>query len=193
MPLLFSVSSQSEWHRASLSEPCPLCKREKTCSWAGDYDDPEVICCFNTKSSREARNGLGWLHFSQKCRRHKDNNRWHHYEVSDPRVPDFEYLHEHCREAIDHDDLTWLASELGVSTVSLNRLGIGTYVPWECFVFPMFTPFRRICGLRTRCPRTRYSGSSSAIAGSGTERAAIPMEPDAGHASCGSQNGYRFS
>ena len=109
-----------------------------------------VACC-----------GLGYLHILKN--RHNGQYK-HNYPVNKRRlvkdVPkgnisskDFAYLAERYKQLLTVDKLNGLATVLGVSGASLNRLNIG----WdgEAYTFPMSNNFGSIIGIRRRFPNSR--------------------------------------
>jgi DNA primase len=66
---------------------------------------------------------------------------------------DFGQLAEHYKQQLMDEKLNGLASSLGVSTASLNRLNVG----WDgkAYTFPMSNDFGKIIGIQRRFPNGR--------------------------------------
>jgi hypothetical protein len=65
---------------------------------------------------------------------------------------DFDKLAAECRAAIHPAALARLAGDLGLSVLSLTRLGVGWSVQRRAWTFPMRSAGGAVLGIRLRCP-----------------------------------------
>lgn len=140
------------WRRVTRSRPCPVCGRPDWCLVAADGS---AAICPRIPSDRRLGDA-GWLHRLQDDVRPR--GRQIGLRADERPEVDLGALHAGYRDAVDRDELAGLATGLGVSPVSLERLGIG-WVGWG-WTFPMHDG-EKIVGIRVR----KRDGSKLAIKG----------------------------
>ena len=137
-----------DWNAVTRREHCPICDRT---DWCGVATDGSAAICMRVESGRPTRNG-GWLH---RLRESTPRRR----RVVRVAIPtgagghDFEAISRQLRGNVSPGRLEDHALQLGVSTESLVRLGVG----WdgEAWTFPMVNAYRRIIGILRRFPDGR--------------------------------------
>jgi hypothetical protein len=147
------------WIRTTRQKPCPVCGKPDWCLIAPD--NSAAICARIEEDAIKKCGDAGYLHILKN--RHNGHYK-HNYPVNKRRlvkdVPkgnisskNFAYLAERYKQLLTVDKLNGLATVLGVSGASLNRLNIG----WdgEAYTFPMSNNFGSIIGIRRRFPNSR--------------------------------------
>ena len=145
--------------RVSRRQPCPICGKPDWCLMA--EDGSAAICARIEEGSVKKCGDAGYLHILRN--RHNGHDR-HKCRVNKRRlvtnVPtgnsrsrDFRQLAEHYKQLLTDDRLNSLATVLGVSAASLNRLNVG----WdgEAYTFPMSNDFGNVIGIQRRFPNGR--------------------------------------
>lgn len=150
---------------------CPVCERADWCLVSrDDPDNPARVVCARVPSARRYGDA-GWLHLLRD-----DGARARQGRTRVLRLPqsivDFERLAQDLVAAVDFDLLHEFAGDLGVSTESLQRLGIGLArgddlgqvgLKWghAAWVFPMTGDDGQVCGLRLRLPGRKLAVKGS--------------------------------
>ena len=140
--------------RVSRRQPCPICGKPDWCLTAPD--NSAAICARIEEGSVKKCGDVGYLHILRN--RHNGHDRHRRYvnkrrlvtnvPTGNSRSTGFRQLVEHYKQLLTDDRLNSLATVLGVSAASLNRLNIG----WDgkAYTFPMFNDFGKIIGIRRR-------------------------------------------
>jgi hypothetical protein len=151
------MTSRSIWQRVSRCRPCPVCGRADWCLFTGDNDHPDAAICSRVESPKRCGEA-GWLHVLRR-----DGPTWspriRRIELSAARIGaekmDFEKLAAECRGAVRPVALARLAADLGLSVLSLTRLGVGWSAQRRAWTFPMRSAGGAVLGVRLRCPGGR--------------------------------------
>lgn len=149
--------TRTRWNRVSRANPCPICGRQDWCLITGPEHDPTAAICARIESDKRVGDkGAGWLH-----RLRDDDSDWRQAtrfrrvavaQQAPERATDFTAFATKCSSEIGAHVLSLLALELGVSTESLERLGVGACVMYgrRFYSFPMRSGDGAICGIRLR-------------------------------------------
>jgi len=137
--------------RVNKAHPCPVCEKPDWCLYA---EDGSAAICQRVQDGSIKRSGdAGWLHvltedtakrFEARSKRLLRSER---KRYDGPKV-DFVKLSRDYRQRISRRQVDMLAKTLGVTAMSLVRLGVG----WdgEAFCFPMCDESGRVIGIRRR-------------------------------------------
>ena len=146
---------------------CPVCHKHDWCLVAEDRT--AAICPRIEEGSKKRCGDAGWLHIlSNRHNRHnghKKQVRRHLLSVSiEPPLKDFERLTHLYRQQLTSEKLNFLATNLGVSPVSLQRLRAG----WDgkAYTFPMSDVNGNVIGIRRRFPdghKVSLTGSKTGL------------------------------
>jgi hypothetical protein len=133
--------------RVSRCRPCPICGRHDWCL-VGRDEPPSTAVCARVESPRRW-NGAGWFHRLRDdgVRRagHVASMRTLSLVPISNRMAD---LANTFRAAVEPPALANFALQMGVTTTSLCRLGIGRL--GRAWSFPMTGRTGRVCGVRLR-------------------------------------------
>jgi hypothetical protein len=142
--------------RVSSVNPCPVCEKPDWCLLLLDGSGMVwgAICARNAEGGIKRCGEAGWLH------RLRDSDDWHHPRTRRVTVPmetgpsrkDLGDLAVRFRAAVDPGALDRHARALGLSAVSLCRLGVGWCEESRAWSFPMVDAAGRVRGLRLRTP-----------------------------------------
>lgn len=130
--------------RVNRQNPCPICERPDWCTISADGS---IAFCMRIASDKQAMNGSYIHRLNEPLIVPKPVHR------PKPAVPQADMLEmatlyfNHCR------DCRPLASQLGISTESLRRLGCGH--DGKNWSFPMFDDRRQVIGIKLRPPKGR--------------------------------------
>lgn len=151
--------ASEKMQRVSKQKPCLICGKPDWCLIA--EDGSAAICQRITEGSVKKCGDAGYLHILEN--RHNGRNR-HKCRVNkillvtnvstvNSRSRDFGQLAEQYKQLLTDDRLSSLATVLGVSAASLNRLNVG----WdgEAHTFPMSNDFGNVIGIQRRFPNGR--------------------------------------
>lgn len=137
--------TSSSWVRVSKRMPCPICGHH---DWCGITSDGAVARCMRVESARPSPSGEGgWIHtlgdevVPRPVVNHPPNPR--------PNV-DWERLLGKWRFNTQPGQLRRLATGLGVTTHSLERLGAAYAAQYKAWAFPMRNGRGYIIGIRLR-------------------------------------------
>lgn len=125
------------------------------CIYIGPRENPDACICARIESNKRCGDA-GWLH-------KLTDKRWDipkHEPHQDEPLPDFTRMQQWFRRDVQKVDIESFASSLGLTSYSLNRLGIG-WCGWG-WTFPMRDEGGVVRGVRVRKP----DGSKLAITGS---------------------------
>ncbi|MCC6127395.1 MAG: hypothetical protein IT426_20750 [Pirellulales bacterium] len=147
----------SLWNRVSRRRPCPICGKADWCLCAGPDNSPTAVICARTESPRKCGES-GWLHILRR-----DDPTWspriRKIEIDSRRIgaqtTDFGKLADQFRQAVKPQALEKLASALGLSVESLQRLGAGWSAKHGAWTFPMRDAGGKVLGIRLRLPDGR--------------------------------------
>ena len=153
--------------RVNKAHPCPVCEKRDWCLYS--EDGSAAICARVSEGSRKKSGDAGWLHvltgdtagrFDRQRRRPRRSER---KRYDGPKV-DFVKLAREYRQRMSRRQIDMLAKALGVTAMSLVRLGVG----WdgEAFCFPMSDESGRVIGIRRRFGNGRklcVTGSSNGL------------------------------
>jgi hypothetical protein len=153
------MNSKSDWKRVTRCRRCPVCGKPDWCLYAGADNQPEAVLCQRIESPRRIGEA-GWLH------RLRDSvTTWPHWQNTLRRAvrmaidarggPDLAGMVERWRLLEDSPRLWRLADSLGVSVVTLRRLGVGWSTRYSAWTFSMSDAGGRIVGIRLRRPDGR--------------------------------------
>jgi hypothetical protein len=153
---------RSDWQRVNRQRPCPICGKPDWCLYAGPSDAPNAVICPRVESDQRCGEA-GWLHRLRDCEFWRGYTRtWTMNANPSPGERDFASLAGRYRRAVNSNDLIRLADQLGVTTGSLVRLGIGWSLQYGgCWAFPMMNGHGCIIGSRLR----RLDGRKLSIRG----------------------------
>ena len=143
----------SEWHNASMKEPCPICHHTDWCTMS---NDGAVCVCRRVESDRPAKSGMGWIHSLRENGTSKtfgtSGTAWARVTrgAREARVvtPDFGDVH---RAFDGHPDLQeGMAFGLGLDGAAFAAMDVRYNARLECMSFPMRDAHGKITGLRYR-------------------------------------------
>jgi hypothetical protein len=160
-------TTRSRWRRVSRNNRCLICGRPDWCLFTGDADNPDAAICSRIESpKRVGTKGAGWLHVLRENPFRPERRQVRSIAPPEPMI-DFGAMAGECYSALGDDRRGELASALGVSRFSLERLGVGWSEQHRSFTFPMrsadFGDINfGIIGIRLRRP----DGSKWAVKGS---------------------------
>ncbi|MCC7389535.1 MAG: hypothetical protein IT431_12275 [Phycisphaerales bacterium] len=139
-----------DYRRVTKACPCPICERPDWCLVSRD-DPPSRVICSRTES-KQRWGEAGWLHVLRKDGQRPVRVRKLHLSPQGPHT-DLRRLAEDCRGRLRPGHLNRFAEQLGVTTDSLWRLGIG----WDGrnWTFPMSNADGVVLGIRLRTPSGR--------------------------------------
>lgn len=132
------------WVRVNKRQLCPVCGKPDWCMIA--RDGTAAICPRTSEGAERYLDGSGWLH---KLGNAKAPRRPPPKPPRRPKIDAGAVMAE-CQRAVDSLRVVSLARDLGVSALSLRRLGIGWSVQWQAFAFPMCDSAGRVIGIRLR-------------------------------------------
>lgn len=134
-----ATSSRAPLIRCNRQRPCEICGRWKFCSY-----NERIFICTKVASDHPTKDGSGWIHF-----RSEPIDRSRIIAVPEPATRhDLDLLHRRYQTAVNPTRLQALSARLGVTTGSLNRLGIGWHS--SAWSFPMVDAAGQIVGIRLR-------------------------------------------
>lgn len=139
------IHTSSGWVRVSKRTPCPICGHH---DWCGITSDGAVARCMRVESDRPSPSGEGgWIHVLGD-------------EVMPRPVPkppskprpnvDWDHLLGKWRFNTQPGQLRRLATGLGVTTHSLERLGAAYAAQYKAWAFPMRNGRGYVIGIRLR-------------------------------------------
>lgn len=140
----------SEWNRVNRRRPCPVCGRPDWCLYKGPESAPVVAICARVESNNR-RGDAGWLHLlgndGFSCRPRSLRVR-----LCPPPtcLSHFGHLALECAAAITVEELETFAAELGLTTASLVRLGVGWSSTHNAWTWPMQDAGGNVIGIRLR-------------------------------------------
>lgn len=141
--------------RVNRNRPCPICGKPDWCLVA--KDGSAAICARIQDGSKKKCGDAGYLHIlanrHNRHNRHARGVKWRHHVKSSsarPRSNGFAELTSRYQQELKKEALNRLASALGVSCRSLQRLQVG----WDgrAYTFPMSNDFGKILGIQRRFP-----------------------------------------
>ncbi len=148
--------ARGEWKRVSQRRTCPACGRSDWCLYAGPDDAPTAAICARVESDRRVGEA-GWFH-----RLRDDDRRAVRSVVVRGRqrsqatlVLDFGLFARECTQRLQPQELQMLASSLGLSFRSLQRLQVGWSARHRGYTFPMVDAAGDVLGVRLRLPSGR--------------------------------------
>lgn len=144
--------------RVTKENLCPVCQKADWCLVAADGS--AAICQRVEQGSIKRCGEAGWLHIFSDAGRSRSGWPTRSIAIPQPPAKEFPSLAKRYQGLLKEEQLAGLANNLGVSAVSLKRLGVG----WDYsgFSFPMSDASGRIIGIRIRYP----SGIKAAERGS---------------------------
>ena len=133
--------------RVSKNAPCPVCKKPDWCLYA--EDGSAAICARISEGSKKRVGDAGFLHVltEDTARRLRRPRRCARKGQDAPKVDCVKLAREY-KQRISRRQIDMLARALGVTAVSLVRLGIG--FDGEAFCFPMYDESGSVIGIRRR-------------------------------------------
>lgn len=137
-----------KWRRVSKREPCPRCGRKDWCAISDD-----AVICMRVESSKQVKTGagIGYLHrLSHDVAPRSTNARPVAREAEPTETPNWGQLLARYRAATVPGELRQLADRLGVSVVSLQRLGCCWAPDKRAWAFAMRDPAGEVVGIRLR-------------------------------------------
>lgn len=157
--------SNEKMQRVSRDRPCPVCGKSDWCLVA--LDGSAAICQRVKEGSRKGCGEAGYLHRLGDRHnghdRHRIGVKWRRSvtvgDGKEGQARDFGQMATECQSRLMDDRLQTLASSLGLSAQSLQRLRVG----WDghAFTFPMFDDCGKTIGIRRRFP----NGSKVSVKG----------------------------
>ena len=138
---------ESEWTKANSGRPCPVCKKQDWCLVA--VNGGAVICPRVEQGSVAYIDGSGWLH-----RFGDDTTPKPRLRVSPKPLPEhnevLSTVFAGLRKQINPEMLECMSQELGVSSKSLDLMGVGFSETKNAYAFPMSRSRKRFLGIRYR-------------------------------------------
>lgn len=151
---------------------CPICGRPDWCLVS--VDGERAVC--KRQSSEIRWKDAGWLHHVRNGQRVSVASLPKHREPAALSSPELANMQRRFEADVPMDRLIALASSLGVSQDSLDRIGVGFWAERGHWTFPMFRADGQVAGFRVRTE----SGSKFSVAG-GSEGLFIPQNlPETG-------------
>lgn len=150
--------SLDRFDRVNRGLKCVICAHD---SWCMLSKDRQVAICMRVSDGAIGRSADGWLHrlTADLPPPPRSAPRMRHEKPAAP--VDWSALVSMYRKAMTVAHLARLVAALGVSSASLEMLGVGV-MPDGTWTFPMFNGERQPVGIRTR----QADGSKRAITGS---------------------------
>lgn len=131
--------------RVRKDRPCPICGHIDWCLVA---EDGSAAICPRTESDRLCGQA-GWLH--QLVDRPRQRLQPRPIIIPTSPTPNFrQFADGFCCAAKASGMLDVLATDLGVSAASLERLGVGWNADDHCWTFPLCDADRRVVGINRR-------------------------------------------
>lgn len=155
-----------DFRRVTKACPCPICEHHDWCLVSRD-DPPSRVICSRT-DSKQRWGDAGWLHVLRDDGRPRPRTRSIVIPIR-AAASDFGGLAAEYRDRARPDAVARIAAHLGVSPISLERLGIG----WDGrnWTFPMSEAGGTVLGIRLRT----QSGRKFAVKG-GKQGLFIPTD-----------------
>jgi len=150
------MAQRGEWRRVSKRRPCPVCGKPDWCLFAGPDEAPDAVICPRVESPKRCGEA-GWLHVLRR-----DGPAWPRWRQTLRRAigmmaetPHNENLATEAAAARQWCDehpeaLKRFARNLGLSTESLRRLGVGYLPRRRAWSFPMRNAAGDVVGIRLR-------------------------------------------
>ena len=141
-------------------EVCLICGHKSGCMLGSDF----ILCLRQPDGAVKAvKGGMGWLHKYPASAGHADSKK--KAPPPEPRLTttQFKSILRDFKSSMTKRLLELASTELGVSSRSLERMGIGYCGATNAFSFPMFGGDRKPCGIRLRY---RCSGEKGSVKGS---------------------------
>src|SRR3990167_4983594 len=140
---------QNDYVRVSPTFPCPICGKADGCLVR---KTGEHVICYHVQSTKLWK--IGFLHRLNSAKASEVRSGM----VASPKAvayaaPKFDQLQEIYRATITPYRTEELAEQLGVSTSSLDAMGIGWSNAHRVYTFPVRDQQRRIVGIQTRDQR----------------------------------------
>ncbi|MFC1782020.1 hypothetical protein ACFL02_00355 [Planctomycetota bacterium] len=133
------------WKRVNRQNPCPVCGKS---DWCLISEDGRAAICPRVESNKRAGEG-GYLHrLTDTMNRPR---RPYRVSIKSDKLQDLTKLaRQYQTEAEKTSKIEVLAKNLGLSSESLRRLGVGWYERESCWVWPLSNAQGRIVGLNRR-------------------------------------------
>ncbi|MBW8018030.1 MAG: hypothetical protein FVQ82_17820, partial [Planctomycetes bacterium] len=153
--------------RVNKNNPCPICNKPDWCVYS--KDGQVAICARISEGSKKRCGDAGWMHILGPDTEQANNVKFNIQKLDNKPKPDFDKIANNFQQRLSERQLRWLGESLGISPLSLQRLGIG----WDgnAFTFPMLDENLRVIGIRRRFG----DGNKRALTGS-TNGLFIPSE-----------------
>ena len=136
--------SRSKWNRVARDRRCPICDKPDWCMVA---TDGTAAICARVESERRSGDA-GWLHRLTGDWKPKS---WRTIpKQASPVAKDVTGVHLQCRSEFRTESACWLATDLGISTRTLEAFEVGFHASKRVFSFPMRRPNGGISGIRYR-------------------------------------------
>lgn len=146
----------SDWKRVSRNRRCVFCLKPDWCCYIGPDEAPELVLCMRSESDWPSKNG-GWIHDLRKGNTQRRKSR---PLTLKRRHIDFSEMLSKFR--VEQELIDELASQLGVSSTSLCRLGVGWSPTRQAWTFPMKNGIGEVVGIRLR----QLNGKKKSMTGS---------------------------
>ncbi|MBW8016253.1 MAG: toprim domain-containing protein [Planctomycetes bacterium] len=132
--------------RVNKNNPCKICLKPDWCVYS--EDGQVAICARISEGSKKRCGDAGWLHVIGPDTGQAKNVKFNIQKPDNKPKPDFDRLVRSYQERLSDRQLRWLGESLGISPISLQRLGVG----WDgkSFTFPMSDENQKIIGIRRR-------------------------------------------
>jgi len=155
------MTQPGDWRRVTRRRPCPICDKPDWCLYAGDDDLPDAAICARVESPKRCgeagwlhvlrRDGPAWPPWRRSLRRavHMATETPHKGNLAVETAAASRWCDEHP-EAFER-----FARNLGLSTESLRRLGVGYSPQRLAWLFPMRNAAGDVVGIRLRLPSAR--------------------------------------
>jgi len=139
---------RSNWRRVSRSRPCPICGKP---DWCLVSSDESAVICPRTESDKRIGEA-GWLHRMRSDTPYRPLVHTLFVPSSVGRGATFRMAQfvKDFQGSVDTELLRCMADKLGLTTTSLQRLGVGWSELDKAWAFPMKDAAGEILGIRLR-------------------------------------------
>lgn len=146
----FAPSEPVTWTRVSKREPCPVCGHA---DWCGISLDGRLARCMRVVSGKPVTGGdgaTGWIHRLGEETCISPATRRCYVPLPQRRLANFESHLDTYRSNTTGQAVARLAMQLGVTSGSLQRLGVCWAGPHRAWAFPMRDAAGAVVGIRLR-------------------------------------------
>ena len=139
------IATETTWVRVTKRRPCPICER---LGWCGFSADGAVVHCMRVPSDHPTKAG-GWIHRLTEPMGSMPPPRRARRPAERHRIDCVALMQRYAGDTAP-GSVRRLAGLLGVSCVSLKRLGVAWAAEHHAWACPMYDADMNIIGLRLR-------------------------------------------